>query len=142
METGNSSNNRNQEGHENQQIQGKKAPKQSKEPLKVKYISSPVMVNAKNASEFKAIVQELTGKDPIDDHHHQRSLPENFSGNAPNATEFNYQLPGNDGVRNAPNASYEFDGQAYRSNSGAIEVEDDVFWKLPESLSRYDFPFG
>lgn len=38
--------------------------KSSKEPIKVKYISSPVLVNAKNASEFRAIVQELTGKDP------------------------------------------------------------------------------
>ncbi|KAM3200778.1 hypothetical protein T459_29812 [Capsicum annuum] len=35
-----------------------------KEPMKVKYISSPVLVNVKNPSEFRAIVQQLTGKSP------------------------------------------------------------------------------
>ncbi|KAF8017792.1 hypothetical protein BT93_H2863 [Corymbia citriodora subsp. variegata] len=34
-----------------------------KKPLKIRYISSPVMVKASNPSEFRAIVQELTGKD-------------------------------------------------------------------------------
>ncbi|PKI32135.1 hypothetical protein CRG98_047453 [Punica granatum] len=34
-----------------------------KKPLKITYISSPVMVRATTASEFRAIVQELTGKD-------------------------------------------------------------------------------
>ncbi|KAK6915381.1 VQ protein [Dillenia turbinata] len=45
----------------------KKAHKQpmkgKKKPTKVTYISSPVMVRACNESEFRAIVQELTGKD-------------------------------------------------------------------------------
>nr|XP_009771936.1 PREDICTED: uncharacterized protein LOC104222399 [Nicotiana sylvestris]XP_016441908.1 PREDICTED: uncharacterized protein LOC107767412 [Nicotiana tabacum] len=35
-----------------------------REPIKVKYIDSPVMVNAKNATEFRTIVQQLTGKSP------------------------------------------------------------------------------
>ncbi|OIS97982.1 hypothetical protein A4A49_51721 [Nicotiana attenuata] len=35
-----------------------------REPIKVKYIDSPVMVNAKNATEFRTIVQQLTGKTP------------------------------------------------------------------------------
>lgn len=48
--------------------QGKKEQNSSrknykeKEPMKVKYISSPIMVNAKNADEFRLVVQELTGK--------------------------------------------------------------------------------
>nr|GME15275.1 sigma factor binding protein 1, chloroplastic [Ipomoea batatas]GME20571.1 sigma factor binding protein 1, chloroplastic [Ipomoea batatas] len=45
--------------------------KVGKEPIiKVKYISSPVIVNARSASEFRAIVQQLTGKDnsPVADH--------------------------------------------------------------------------
>ncbi|KAL8166656.1 hypothetical protein V2J09_008155 [Rumex salicifolius] len=33
-----------------------------REPMKVKYISSPIMVQASNESEFRAVVQELTGK--------------------------------------------------------------------------------
>ncbi|KAI3748476.1 hypothetical protein L6452_11563 [Arctium lappa] len=32
--------------------------------IKVKYISSPVMVEAKDASQFKEIVQHLTGQTP------------------------------------------------------------------------------
>ncbi|XP_038877668.1 sigma factor binding protein 1, chloroplastic-like [Benincasa hispida] len=31
-------------------------------PIKVKYISSPMMVKANNESEFRAIVQKLTGQ--------------------------------------------------------------------------------
>ncbi|KAM3235020.1 hypothetical protein BC332_12739 [Capsicum chinense] len=38
-------------------------PKQ-KEAIKVKYIDSPLLVNAKNATEFRTIVQQLTGKTP------------------------------------------------------------------------------
>lgn len=34
-----------------------------KKPLKITYISSPVLVRATTASEFRNIVQELTGKD-------------------------------------------------------------------------------
>lgn len=32
--------------------------------IKVKYISSPIMVEAKDASQFKQIVQHLTGQTP------------------------------------------------------------------------------
>nr|GEW83285.1 sigma factor binding protein 1, chloroplastic [Tanacetum cinerariifolium]GEX55956.1 sigma factor binding protein 1, chloroplastic [Tanacetum cinerariifolium] len=32
--------------------------------IKVKYISSPVLVEAKNASQFKEIVQHYTGQNP------------------------------------------------------------------------------
>lgn len=35
--------------------------KPSTDPIKVTYISSPMMVKASNATEFRAIVQELTG---------------------------------------------------------------------------------
>ncbi|KAF9670126.1 hypothetical protein SADUNF_Sadunf13G0036100 [Salix dunnii] len=42
---------------------GKKPTKYRKEPIKITYISSPTMFKATNASEFRAIVQELTGKD-------------------------------------------------------------------------------
>ncbi|XP_041017917.1 LOW QUALITY PROTEIN: photosystem I P700 chlorophyll a apoprotein A2-like [Juglans microcarpa x Juglans regia] len=36
------------------------------EPVKIKYISSPLLVKASNATEFRAIVQELTGKNSED----------------------------------------------------------------------------
>ncbi|KAK4371354.1 hypothetical protein RND71_010829 [Anisodus tanguticus] len=41
----------------------KQNPKR-REPIKVKYIDSPMMVNVKNATEFRTIVQQLTGKSP------------------------------------------------------------------------------
>ncbi|CAK9187642.1 unnamed protein product [Ilex paraguariensis] len=43
-------------------LKGKNPTRGSEEGIKVKYISSPVMVKANNASEFRAIVQELTGQ--------------------------------------------------------------------------------
>ncbi|KAG6586326.1 Sigma factor binding protein 1, chloroplastic, partial [Cucurbita argyrosperma subsp. sororia] len=36
-------------------------------PIKVKYISSPMMVKASNEFEFRAIVQKLTGQHSADD---------------------------------------------------------------------------
>jgi hypothetical protein len=39
-----------------------KVEREPAEPIKIKYISSPVFVNASNAYEFRAIVQELTGQ--------------------------------------------------------------------------------
>ncbi|KAG5224030.1 sigma factor binding protein [Salix suchowensis] len=42
---------------------GPKIQQEQEEPVKIKYISSPTMVKATSATEFMAIVQELTGKD-------------------------------------------------------------------------------
>ncbi|KAJ6296947.1 hypothetical protein OIU78_022632 [Salix suchowensis] len=46
---------------------GQKSSKNKREPVKIKYISSPTMVKATSATEFMAIVQELTGKDSKDE---------------------------------------------------------------------------
>ncbi|KAK9175268.1 hypothetical protein WN944_027274 [Citrus x changshan-huyou] len=55
------------QGHNKSQRSG--ANKVKKNPLKVTYISSPMKVKASNASEFRAIVQELTGKNSeVKDH--------------------------------------------------------------------------
>ncbi|KAI8556231.1 hypothetical protein RHMOL_Rhmol05G0236300 [Rhododendron molle] len=48
--------------HYHHHLKSKKPKKEKKKPIKVTYISSPVMVQAENAFEFRAIVQELTGK--------------------------------------------------------------------------------
>ncbi|EXB93205.1 hypothetical protein L484_024544 [Morus notabilis] len=64
----------------NPHLRSQKQPsKGKKKPIKIKYISSPMMVRANNASEFRAIVQELTGRnsnytDLYDDVHHDESL--------------------------------------------------------------------
>ncbi|KAI3799581.1 hypothetical protein L1987_34880 [Smallanthus sonchifolius] len=39
-------------------------PEANDKSVKVKYISSPVMVEAKNPSQFKEIVQHFTGQNP------------------------------------------------------------------------------
>ncbi|OIT35412.1 hypothetical protein A4A49_59509, partial [Nicotiana attenuata] len=51
-----------------------------KEAMKVKYISSTVMVNVKNPSEFRAIPQHLTGKCPpkSSNFHQQYAKAENY----------------------------------------------------------------
>ncbi|XP_039063993.1 uncharacterized protein LOC120208953 [Hibiscus syriacus] len=39
-----------------------KPTKPKKNPIKIRYISSPVMVKACNEAEFRAVVQQLTGQ--------------------------------------------------------------------------------
>ncbi|KAL4576677.1 hypothetical protein LXL04_012775 [Taraxacum kok-saghyz] len=41
-------------------------PETDTKGIKVKYISSPVMVEAKDASQFKKIVQHFTGQTPME----------------------------------------------------------------------------
>lgn len=48
--------------HKNQQRAERQKRSKAKTPIRIKYISSPMMVQANNASEFRAIVQELTGQ--------------------------------------------------------------------------------
>ncbi|KAK6915382.1 VQ protein [Dillenia turbinata] len=48
---------------QNSKTINKQPIKGRKKPMKVTYISSPMMVRACNPSEFRALVQELTGKD-------------------------------------------------------------------------------
>ncbi|KAK4850936.1 hypothetical protein QYF36_011181 [Acer negundo] len=48
--------------------------KVKKNPIKVTYISSPMMVKASNASEFRAIVQQLTGKNSLVPHADEHDL--------------------------------------------------------------------
>ncbi|CAK9314842.1 unnamed protein product [Citrullus colocynthis] len=55
------------------QIPNKPTIDQNK-PIKVKYISSPMMVKANNESEFRAIVQKLTGQHSSPDDAFHQSL--------------------------------------------------------------------
>ncbi|KGN60779.1 hypothetical protein Csa_019238 [Cucumis sativus] len=49
--------------HSQSQSQNQNPTKVQRKPIKVKYISSPMMIKASNALEFRAIVQQLTGFD-------------------------------------------------------------------------------
>ncbi|KAJ6886438.1 hypothetical protein NC651_026966 [Populus alba x Populus x berolinensis] len=60
---------------------GKKPTKHKKEPVKITYISSPTMVKATNTSEFRAIVQELTGKYSLEDPFDAYSMISNEEAN-------------------------------------------------------------
>ncbi|CAK9314841.1 unnamed protein product [Citrullus colocynthis] len=51
------------ENRYNNQNQSQNPTKVQRKPIKVKYISSPMMIKASNALEFRAIVQQLTGFD-------------------------------------------------------------------------------
>ncbi|KAK4717250.1 hypothetical protein R3W88_015588 [Solanum pinnatisectum] len=109
--------------------QGKKGQNSSrknykeKEPMKVKYISSPVLVNAKNADEFRSIVQELTGKNP-----------ERGGG------------IGDDGGDGGGDRPKDHDGVEYNNSSTnnismSIDNNDEYFWKqFSESLSEFQYP--
>ncbi|KAL3520938.1 hypothetical protein ACH5RR_019087 [Cinchona calisaya] len=109
---------------------GNQMKKPSKEPLKVKYISSPVMVNAKSAAEFKAIVQELTGKDSSEDGHGQ---PINQGTSIHCGETNNYAKLGYREVERVQNDS---------SIVGNFGYEEDLFWKLSQSLSSCEFRYG
>lgn len=106
--------------------------------MKVKYISSPVMVNAKNATEFKAIVQELTGKDSGDEHHHSSPGAAGSRANisVSNQESYNY------GVTNAKHSygAEQFQGSI---TTESHQHEENAFWKnFSESLSGCGFPYG
>lgn len=109
--------------------QGKKGKNSSrrnykeKEPMKVKYISSPIMVNAKNADEFRSIVQELTGKNP-----------ERGGG-----------IGGDGGDGGGGGWPKDHDGVEYNSSTNNISMNIDnnheYFWKqFSESLSVFQYP--
>ncbi|OMO96237.1 VQ motif-containing protein [Corchorus olitorius] len=48
--------------HYDDDLKSKNPIKVKKNPIKVTYIASPTMVKVSNADEFRAIVQELTGR--------------------------------------------------------------------------------
>ncbi|KAK7285150.1 hypothetical protein RJT34_19910 [Clitoria ternatea] len=56
------------ECHTQRQRQSLKVKSGKKPAIKITYISSPVMVRACDASEFRSLVQQLTGKDSNNTH--------------------------------------------------------------------------
>lgn len=68
--------------HDHQQLMSKKPTETKKKvPMNIKYISSPVKVQASNASEFWAIVQELTGQNANRHHHHHHEDDQHTTSN-------------------------------------------------------------
>ncbi|XP_050225859.1 uncharacterized protein LOC126675288 [Mercurialis annua] len=93
--------------------------KNKKKPIKITYISNPTLFRATNASDFRAIVQELTGKDSkvldfaCDDHSNETSQGPSIE---------------------TPSLKIESDitddvFSSYTSSSSLESVEDSFFWK-------------
>ena len=96
---------------------GKKPTKYKKEPIKITYISSPTMFKATNASEFRAIVRELTGKDskvedPLDAYPVISNEEEASQVPRYGTPQFNVA-----GVNNV-----------FPSNTSFLQTEDGFFW--------------
>ncbi|KAJ6422793.1 hypothetical protein OIU84_027712 [Salix udensis] len=91
---------------------GKKSSKNKREPVKIKYISSPTMVKATSATEFRAIVQELTGKDS--------KVEDPFDSN-----EVSSQVP----RHGTPRFDVEsVDGVFCNYTSPFLQTEDGIVW--------------
>ncbi|KAK4353658.1 hypothetical protein RND71_025852 [Anisodus tanguticus] len=109
--------------------QGKKGKNSSrrnnykkKEPMKVKYISSPVMVNAKNAAEFRSIVQELTGKSPE-------------TGGTIDSSGGSSSVAGGGWPKYHDRVEYNSSTKNILMNNIEIDNNDEYFWKqFSESL--------
>ncbi|KAG5607771.1 hypothetical protein H5410_029263 [Solanum commersonii] len=90
--------------------------------MKVKYISSPIMVNAKNADEFRSIVQELTGKSP------ERGVGIGSDG-------------GDGGGWPKDHDGVEYNNSSTKNIFMNIDNNDEYFWKqFSESLSVFQYP--
>ncbi|KAJ9180064.1 hypothetical protein P3X46_008355 [Hevea brasiliensis] len=113
----------------------KKLSKNKKKPVKITYICNPTMVRAANASEFRAIVQELTGKD---------SKIINTWDPCTTSNEEATQVLSNSETSpltmNSESADDIF--SHYASSSSTLEMEDSFFWKdLSESFFEFQSSF-
>ncbi|CAK7341031.1 unnamed protein product [Dovyalis caffra] len=103
-------------GRQEQPKKGKKPTKHNKEPIKITYISSPTLVKATNASEFRAIVQELTGKDSkVEDHLDACSVITNIDVS---------QVP----QYGTPRFNVEGEHDVFPNNASFLQTEDGLFW--------------
>ncbi|GAB4855375.1 hypothetical protein Ancab_023998 [Ancistrocladus abbreviatus] len=99
-----------------QKKRSKEASKTKKEPPKVKYISSPIMVNARSETEFRAVVQELTGKDSGNPSPSQ--FPTTTASVAEQSRARERPTPGTDSISNV-----------LLDNVYSRELDDDILWR-------------
>ncbi|KAF2287683.1 hypothetical protein GH714_002309 [Hevea brasiliensis] len=95
----------------------RKPIKHKKKPVKITYISNPTMFRATNALEFRAIVQQLTGKDSKvldawDRSEEATQVPDNYK---PERLKID-------------NVSVDDVFSSYTSSS-SVEMEDSLFWR-------------
>ncbi|KAA0063579.1 VQ motif-containing protein [Cucumis melo var. makuwa] len=88
---------------------------QQNKPIKVKYISSPMMVKANNESEFRAIVQKLTGQ-------HSPDHDANFDQSV---QDFNHAFYPPPPSSSTPGVSFD-PRDCYGSASGDVLFDDRI----------------
>lgn len=136
------------QGHNKSQRSG--ANKVKKNPLKVTYISSPMKVKASNASEFRAIVQELTGKNSeVKDHDSDDAVfplaeeAKVFSHNHESDHRFNKTSTYADEFLSHLSSSHnqlQFDHESFLWRD--FPTADSSFgFQSPNNLSFYDYIF-
>ncbi|KAK3000829.1 hypothetical protein RJ639_022263 [Escallonia herrerae] len=104
-----------------------------KAPVKVKYISSPIHVSARDACEFKAVVQQLTGqKSEVPSPACARMMVTNGAG----------KLRDHEGLTRTKPAALQPSGCDKFSNATAlVEFGEDFSWReTSETLFNFQFP--
>ncbi|KAK3010225.1 hypothetical protein RJ639_011864 [Escallonia herrerae] len=104
-----------------------------KAPVKVKYISSPIHVSARDACEFKAVVQQLTGqKSEVPSPTCARMMGTNGAG----------KLHDREGFTRTKPAALQPSGCDKSSNATALlEFGEDFSWReTSETLFNFQFP--
>lgn len=104
-----------------------------KAPLKVKYISSPIHVSARDACEFKAVVQQLTGqKSEVPSPTCARMMVTNGTGKLHDHEGF---------TRTKPAALQPSGCDKFSSATALHEFGEDFCWReTSETLFNFQFP--
>lgn len=104
-----------------------KTQKVIKKPIKITYISSPLFVRACDASDFRSVVQQLTGKDSND------LIYESDLLNIDHSTLYNQVMQGDQGGEylHATEEDGNYGSSYYynRLMDYSLEFNQDYYWK-------------
>ncbi|XP_021282108.1 uncharacterized protein LOC110414990 [Herrania umbratica] len=112
----------------------KNPTKAKKNPIKIKYISSPMMVKASNADEFRAIVQELTGRNS--DVGEPSNVPTTLPEEA-NQVHSPFHV-------DSPPAKVDDKSllDTFQDDMSSLEFDEGFLWRaVPENLFGFQSPF-
>ncbi|XVF42253.1 hypothetical protein PTKIN_Ptkin01aG0346000 [Pterospermum kingtungense] len=106
--------------------------KVKKNPIKIKYISSPTMVVASNAAEFRAIVQELTGQnsDIGEPNGVHTTIPER-------ANQVHLPFQADSPAKIDEKSSFDM----FQDDMSSLEFDDGLLWRgVPENVFGFQSP--
>lgn len=96
-----------------------KISKTVKKTVKVTYISSPVFVSARDASEFRSLVQQLTGKDSNHETPKHRENPPTCKV---------MQVDGGTFATTAADEEDNASSCCYNRSMDSLEFDEELFW--------------